>query len=759
VSAHVVVIGAGAAGCAAAVAARAKGARVTLVSRGAGATALSTGGISLNGVAEGTELRTRVLELLRSTAPLSGDGSARTYLSASGAAIRAHLVGPTHAAGALEDLKGTSVLVVALRGYPGMHAADIARRLAMHGAKAGAAMVDAPGMRQRYDLSSFAIAQALDEPGLAAEFAASVAREAAASGCDVVALPPVLGLRRVNEARGAMDAALGRPWFELLSPPPSVPGMRLHLSIQEHARSLGIPLVNARVVKVDLRGDAVAAVHAVDEEVDHVIEPDEVVLATGRFIGGGITCGDRGVETLLGLPVVPSGESGDGTVGMGIGSDAELRPLGAGGDAAFSNVRAAGTVRVGGAYAAGTGGIGLAVAQGIAAGEVAARAGDAAEEAIASGGSSTEPGGSLRSIEALPLSGHEGCIGCEACASVCPVLAQTSRDGTWYPGPRSLQGLARSGPLLEAAGQPLSLCTMCAACSSICPVGSRNHETFAALRARIVAEHPQSAPAPYLEIPRVLGRSSNIFGAEIEPLAGPRRGDAEIAFFPGCTLPYFERESAEHTVRLLASLGVPLSIVDGVCCGGPLDVLGLEPRAENIERNREAVRATGARVVTAACPRCAHRLAKDLQLPGVKVEHTIETLERLLPESPVLGRLRGTFEGRSVTYHDPCELGRYRGFYENARRVLALAGMRIVEMERSGPSAACCGAGGGLRSVDARLSREIARRRVEDAALTGAEALLTECPSCLHNLWTGRRRDRPIAVKDVSAMLGEALAD
>ena len=510
--------------------------------------------------------------------------------------------------------------------------------------------------------------------------------------------------------------------------------------------------MNARVVKVDLRGDTVVAVHAVDEEVDHVIEPAEVVLATGRFIGGGITCADRAVETLFGLPVVPSGEGGDGTAGMGVATDGELRPLGPGGDAAFSNVRAAGSVREGGVYAAGTGGLALAVLQGIEAGEVAARA-------CVSGGSSTEPRGSLRTIEALPLAGHEGCIGCEACASVCPVLAQTSRDGAWYPGPRSLQGLARSGPLLEAAGQPLSLCTMCAACSSICPVGSRNHETFAALRARIVAEHPQSAPPPHLEIPRVLGRSGNIFGAEIELLAGPRRGDAEIAFFPGCTLPYFERESAEHTVRLLASLGVPLSIVDGVCCGGPLDVLGLEPRRENIEKNREAVRATGARVVTAACPRCAHRLAKDLQLPGVKVEHTIETLERLLPESAVLGRLRGKLEGRSVTYHDPCELGRYRGFYENARRVLALAGMKVVEMERSGPSAACCGAGGGLRSIDEQLSREIARRRVEDAVLTGAETLLTECPSCLHNLWTGRRRDRPIAVKDVSAMLGEALAD
>jgi Fe-S oxidoreductase len=660
--------------------------------------------------------------------------------------IRAHLVGPTHAAGALEGLGGRSVLVVGLRGLGCMNAADIARRLEMHGAKAGTALVDVPGVRQRFDLSNFSVAQALDDPALAAELAASVAREASKAGWDLVALPPVLGLRRAREAGTAMDAALGRPWFELLSPPPSVPGMRLYNALHEYVKSRGVLLLDARVTRVDVQGDVVTGIHAMDGETDHAIAPDEIVLATGRFIGGGVACGERAVETLLGLPVVPVGADERRTMELGVDTDGNLRPLGGNGGIAFANVRVAGNVRAGGSYACGTGGIGLAALQGMQAGEAAAKGNPAAT-----------PRGPSRTIEAHPLAGQEGCIGCEACASVCPVLAQSARDGTWYPGPRTVQGLARSGPILEAAGHPLSLCTMCAACSSICPVGSRNHETVASLRARIVAEYPEHAPAPYRELPRVLERSGNVFGAEIERLEGPRRPDAELAFFPGCTLPYFEPESAAHTVRLLASLGVPLSIVDGVCCGGPLDVLGLEPRRENIEANREAVRATGASVVTAACPRCAHRLAKDLDLPGVTVEHTIETLERLLPGSSLLDSLRRKLEGRSVTYHDPCELGRYRGLYENARRVLALTGVNVVEMPRSGSSSVCCGAGGGLRSVDARLSREISRRRVEEAAETGAEMLLTECPSCVHNLRTGRRRDQPLAVKDVSAMLGEAL--
>ena len=145
------------------------------MSQAAGATALATGAVTLDGVAEDAALRARVLDLLESMVPLEGDGSARTYLSASGAVIRAHLVGPTHAAGALEGLDGRSVLVVGLRGLGCMNAADIARRLEVHGAKAGTVLVDVPGVRQRFDLSNFSVAQALDDPALAAELAASVA--------------------------------------------------------------------------------------------------------------------------------------------------------------------------------------------------------------------------------------------------------------------------------------------------------------------------------------------------------------------------------------------------------------------------------------------------------------------------------------------------------------------------------------------------------------------------------------------------------
>jgi Fe-S oxidoreductase/anaerobic glycerol-3-phosphate dehydrogenase len=742
-SGHVVVIGGGVAGCVAAAKASKDGARVTLVRRGVGATALSTGAVSL----DGTSGESAGVALLETMVDLASTGERpRRFLVSSGAVLSASRVAPNHLAGALDGLAGRSVLACSLQGFPAMNAHDIARRLESHGARASASVLKVPGLKRDFDLTAFPLALAMDDPKIASGLAAAVKDEAGKGSFDAVALPPVMGLDAWQEVRGILDETLGLPWFELLSVTPSVPGLRLDRSLMRSLNDRGVTTLKAEVKHATVRGDAVVELRAWDGEQVHVLEPDEVVLATGRFVGGGITLEKGGRETLLGIPVPTAGEGWqDEHLDAGVVTDGDLAPVDGQGAPLFANVRVAGAVRQGGAYARGRGGLGVAAELGYAAGALAAAAGK------------VERKGELRTVEALPRAGQEGCLGCEVCSSVCPVLAESARVGTWYPGPRGVGGLSRSGPLLEAAGDEVALCTLCGACSSICPVGASNHDTVAALRARILAEHAESAPEAHRALPAVLEEHGNVYGTTLEPLEGPRRSDAEIAFFPGCSLSYFERESAAATVKLFEALGVPFSLVDGVCCGGPLDVLGLDAPAEAVEKNREAVTKTGAKVVMATCPRCAHRLSHDLDLQGVRVEHTLETLDRILADSPALERIREKLGGLVVTYHDPCELGRYRGLYENARRVLEMAGVRLVEMARARDRSACCGAGGGLRSVNPKLSREISRRRVAEAIDTGAGMLLTECPSCLHNLRTGKKRKQKIEVEDVTALLGGAL--
>ena len=89
----------------------------------------------------------------------------------------------------------------------------------------------------------------------------------------------------------------------------------------------------------------------------------------------------------------------------------------------------------------------------------------------------------------------------------------------------------------------------------------------------------------------------------------------------------------------------------------------------------------------------------------------------------------------TVTWHDPCHIGRHCGIYEEPRDILkAIPGLRLVEMERIKDQGWCCGAGAGVRIAYPDHAFKIAEERIEEAKATGAEAIATCCPYCEQNL-------------------------
>jgi heterodisulfide reductase subunit D len=115
-----------------------------------------------------------------------------------------------------------------------------------------------------------------------------------------------------------------------------------------------------------------------------------------------------------------------------------------------------------------------------------------------------------------------------------------------------------------------------------------------------------------------------------------------------------------------------------------------------------------------------------------KVYHVSEYLETLLKE----GKIKFTKEvPLTVTWHDPCHIGRHCGIYEEPRNILkAIPGITLVEMERIKDQGWCCGAGGGVRTAFPEFAYKVAEERVEEAKETGAEAIVTCCPYCEQNL-------------------------
>lgn len=117
----------------------------------------------------------------------------------------------------------------------------------------------------------------------------------------------------------------------------------------------------------------------------------------------------------------------------------------------------------------------------------------------------------------------------------------------------------------------------------------------------------------------------------------------------------------------------------------------------------------------------------------------------------------GQHKGSSVTYHDPCYLGRYNGEYEAPRDVLRALGIEIKEMQRSGFRSRCCGGGGGAPITDIPGKQRIPDMRMQDIRETGAELVAVGCPQCTAML-EGVVEPRPM-IKDIAELVADALLE
>ena len=368
---NVLVIGGGMAGAAAAVTARSLGASVMLVARGPGATALSSGAADIGDrtrhpytlLPEGAiDDGIRFLKTLG----YAGDGNL-WLLSPLGCPKPTALAQPFIAAGDLKALpRDARPAVVALCGSQAIEARLQAAGLAKWFPKAIALPVEFYVERSDALRTIPEIAADLDQPGRRAQLAEALRRAARNSGATHLYLP-TLGYQPE-----AIEA--GVPVYELLSAPPSVPGIRLQRSIEKALKDAGIEV---RAGIVEKRADG--GVQVISGTSCEPLEPQAIVLATGRFIGGGIRSEDRLRETVFDLPVwagerqklvpLPTEELfSQKASGRHVGLTAGLREL-----KPAANVFAAGAVVGGYDPSRDEGGLGVAAVLGVAAGRAAAQ--------------------------------------------------------------------------------------------------------------------------------------------------------------------------------------------------------------------------------------------------------------------------------------------------------------------------------------------------------------------------------------------------
>jgi len=208
-------------------------------------------------------------------------------------------------------------------------------------------------------------------------------------------------------------------------------------------------------------------------------------------------------------------------------------------------------------------------------------------------------------------------------------------------------------------------------------------------------------------------------------------------------------------LALLDRLKVDYTLIDEVCCTGVLEDLGYPMVDKHVRTNIDLILSTGAKTVITGCPYCSRTFNNkpqyaELKEKGIRVVHIIQFLEDFD---------FGVQTEKRVTYHDPCDLGRHCGIYDEPREIIRKIAPNFVEMTHNRENALCCGAGGGVRGAYPKNSIGMARRRLQEVEEVNADILLTECNSCLHNFSNAKLRKQKFKIYNITQFISKLMEE
>ena len=252
-------------------------------------------------------------------------------------------------------------------------------------------------------------------------------------------------------------------------------------------------------------------------------------------------------------------------------------------------------------------------------------------------------------------------------------------------------------------------------------------------------------------------------GLDVPVMADVRTAD--VLFWVGCAGSYDARyqKVSRAFVQLMKMAGVNFAILgnEEKCNGDPARRMGNEYLAQTLmTENIATMNGYGVKKIVVTCPHCLQSLGKEYRQFGgtYEVVHHATFLEQLVKEGKL--KINPAKQG-TVTFHDPCYLGRYNGEYDAPRDLIAAAsGAQPVEMRRSHDKSFCCGAGGGRMWMEEREGKRVNIERTDEALALKPDVIGTGCPFCMTMLTDGvkeRGAAEQVAVKDIAELLLEAV--
>lgn len=296
-------------------------------------------------------------------------------------------------------------------------------------------------------------------------------------------------------------------------------------------------------------------------------------------------------------------------------------------------------------------------------------------------------------------------------------------------------------------------CLMCGRCEEACPVGIE----MSAIR--MIQRREGERAGDIRNIWRGYYRSRQI-SLPSKPaetitygfLPEPNTAKADVIYFAGC-MTHLTPGIKNSMIKIFRAAGEKYLFMDsdgGVCCGRPMMLVGQEKEArELINFNSEIIWKSGAHTLVTSCPIC-YKVFQESYYLGVEVLHHSQYIKRLIDE----GSVRMNYSNKTIAYHDPCELGRGSGVYEEPRQVLSY----IAKLQKTGykrEDSLCCGGSLGSLKIVQSVRKSIASDVASKLTRGNPDILATACPLCKKTLSavTG------IRVADIAEIVAEEISD
>jgi Fe-S oxidoreductase len=370
------------------------------------------------------------------------------------------------------------------------------------------------------------------------------------------------------------------------------------------------------------------------------------------------------------------------------------------------------------------------------------------------------------------------CIMCNRCQDVCPA---TNTGKALSPAailineryelnkifPSFSAGAESPRPLLDFAlnEEAAWACTTCNACIEVCPVGNEQMLHIIDVRRERVlaaAEFPNGLKNSFNHMERAgnpwgISAAERLVWAKDLPFPVPTAGKnsaPDVLYWVGCAVSFDPRAQkiARSLAEILNATGLNWAVLGGEekCTGDMARRTGNEYLfAQMATENVSALDALVPKLIVTTCPHCFHTIANEYPQFGGNyvIKHHTEFIDELIRD----GKLK--FANRtdgSVTYHDPCYLGRHNGIYDQPRALIQSTGARLTETARSRSNSFCCGAGGGQFWKDEEKGTErVSTNRYRELKQTGAKTVATGCPFCMRMITEEAAKEEPETAMEV----------